>query len=253
MRTPSIIKCVAISFALSAVTGGVLAATAMKDPLYGDPAHPNIAGMWTPDFAGAPPPPAAPGGGPPISRNPPARPQLTPPYAARYEVQIKRYREGTQPPDSLTACLALGVVRFGSFPMEIIQTPGQVTLNTGVLHDIRRIYMDGIGHTEGADPSFRGDSVGHWEGDTLVVETNNLRAGTMDREGTPYSDKLTVVERIKRVSPTRLEIESTLTDPEALTEPYVMRRAYKPMPPGSRFEEYVCENNHEMQPEHRQQ
>ena len=51
-------------------------------------------------------------------------------------------------------------------------------MNLGVLHDIRRIYMDGIGHTVGADPSFNGDSVGHWEGDTLVVETNNVRAGT---------------------------------------------------------------------------
>ena len=85
--------------------------------------------------------------------------------------------------------------------MEIIQTPGQITMGLGVLHDIRRIYLDGIGHTIGADPSFSGDSVGHWEGDTLVVETNNLRAGTLDRNGIPYSDKLTAVERIRRVSP----------------------------------------------------
>ena len=47
--------------------------------------------------------------------------------------------------------------------------------------DTPRAVVDGIGHTVGADPSFSGDSVGHWEGDTLVVETNNLRAGTLDR------------------------------------------------------------------------
>jgi hypothetical protein len=173
----------------------------------------------------------------------PAPPKLTPVYAERYANWRKALETGTQEPDSVARCLAFGVVRFGTMPMEILQTPGQITMNLGVLHDIRRIYMDGIGHTVGADPSFNGDSVGHWDGDTLVVETNNLRAGTIDREGVPYSDQLTVVERIKRTSPTRLEIQTTMTDPEALEEPYVIQRAYTPMPPGSRFEEYLCENN----------
>ena len=237
--------------ALCTLSGALMAATAMKDPLYGDPQHPNISGMWDPEFVyfGAPlagAQPAAPAG-PPAGGFPrftrPAPPKLTPPYAERYAKWRKDLESGTQAPDSVARCLAFGVVRFGTMPMEIIQTPGQITMNLGVLHDIRRIYMDGVGHTVGADPSFNGDSVGHWEGDTLVVETNNLRAGTIDRDGVPYSDKLTVVERIKRVSPTRLEIETTMTDPEALEEPYVINRAYTPMPPGSRFEEYLCENN----------
>jgi hypothetical protein len=240
-----------IATALCLVVGSSWAAN-VKDPLYGDPAHPNLAGMWNPEFVyfGAPlanapaaPPPAA-GAAPAMPRfTRPEPPKLTPPYAARYAEWRKNLQTGTQSPDSVARCLAFGVVRFGTMPMEIIQTPGQITMNLGVLHDIRRIYMDGIGHTVGADPSFNGDSVGHWEGDTLVVETNNLRAGTIDRDGVPYSDKLTVVERFKRVSPTRLEIETTMTDPEALLEPYVIRRAYTPMPVGSRFEEYLCENN----------
>jgi len=146
----------------------------------------------------------------------------------------------------VTRCLAFGLARFGTMPVEIIQTPGQVTMNLGVLHDIRRIYLDGIGHTIGADPSFNGDSVGHWEGDTLVVETNNVRASTLDRDGIPYSDKLTAVERIRRTGPARLEIEMTLTDPEAFVVPYTIRRTYVPMPPGSRFEEYLCENNRDL-------
>ena len=70
--------------------------------------------------------------------------------------------------------------------------------------------------------------------------------GTIDRDGIPYSDKLTVVERIRRVSPTRMEIETTLTDPEAFLAPYTIRRAYTPMAPGSRFEEYLCENNRDL-------
>jgi hypothetical protein len=235
------------------------AANAMKDPLYGDPGHPNISGMWNPEFAyfgppvGAPPaaPPAGarpPGGPPPgaprFTRPPP--PQLTPPYAQKFAEWSRKFQTGTQEPDSVTRCLAFGIARFGTMPMEIIQTPGQITMGLGVLHDIRRIYMDGIGHTIGAEPSFNGDSVGRWEGDTLVVETNNIRAGTLDRDGIPYSDKLTVVERIRRVSPTRLEIETVLTDPEAFVAPYTIKRAYTPMPPGSRFEEYLCENNRDL-------
>jgi hypothetical protein len=238
----------------------VAAAEPMKDPLYGDPAHPNVAGMWNPEFAyfgppvggaSGPVPPvgsAPPAGGPPRggAAYAPPMPKLKPAYAARYAEWRRKFDlDGSQEPDTVTRCLAFGVARFGTMPMEIIQTPGQVTMNLGVLRDIRRIYLDGIGHTVGADPSFSGDSVGRWEGDTLVVETNNVRPGQLDRNGVPYSDKLTAVERIRRVSPVRLEIEMTLTDPEAFEEPFTIRRAYVPMPPGSRFEEYVCEYNAE--------
>jgi hypothetical protein len=232
--------------------------TAMKDPLYGDPAHPNLSGMWNPEFAYLGPPlgnagaapPGPPAGGPPrgaFPPGPPPSPQLTPPYAKRYAEWKRKFdTDGSQEPDSVTRCLAFGMARFGTMPVEIIQTPGQITMNLGVLHDIRRIYLDGIGHTVGADPSFNGDSVGHWEGDTLVVETNNIRAGTLDRNGVPYSDKMTAVERIRRVSPTRIEIETTLTDPEAFVTPFTMKRAYVPMSRGSRFEEYICENNKDL-------
>ena len=227
----------------------------MKDPLYGDSAHPNISGMWNPEFAYFGPPigeqqepsrasSTAPTGGRPATK--PLRPQLTPAYAKKYAEWRRQFETGAQEPDTVTRCLAFGIARFGTMPVEIIQTPGQITLNLGVLHDIRRIYLDGIGHTTGADPSFNGDSVGRWAGDTLVVETNNVRPGTLDREGVPYSDKLTVVERLRRVNPARLEVETTLTDPEAFTEPFTIRRAYIPMPPGSRFEEYVCENNRHL-------
>jgi len=237
--------------------------TAMKNPLYGDPAHSNISGMWNPEYAylgppigedGKPlpfpvgPPPGAGGapGKPPAMAFHPAIPQLTPAYAKKYAEWRKKFETGEQEPDTVTRCLAFGIARFGTMPVEIIQTPGQITMNLGVLHDIRRIYLDGIGHTTGADPSFNGDSVGHWEGDTLVVETNNVRAGTIDRDGVPYSDKLTAVERIRRVSPARLEIETTLTDPEAFVVPFTIKRAYVPMPAGSRFEEYLCENNRDL-------
>lgn len=256
--------CGALLLAFSAVAAA--AAPTVKDPLYGDPSHPNLSGMWNPEFAylgpplgGAParppgPPPGSVGGSRPPGPPPgaggfqgPPIPQLAPASARRFAEWKRKFdTDGSQEPDTVTRCLAFGMPRFGTMPMEIIQTPGQITMNLGVLHDIRRIYLDGIGHTVGADPSFSGDSVGRWEGDTLIVETNNLRAGTLDRNGVPYSDKLTAVERFRRVSPTRLEVETTLTDPEAFTAPFTMKRAYVPMPPGSRFEEYICENNKDL-------
>lgn len=251
---PLIARCAAV-LALLAALAHAAGPVGMKDALYGDPAHPKLAGMWNPEYAYFGPPvagaPAAAFGPPPgagaFPPGPPPGPQLTPPYAKRYaEWKHKFDTDGTQEPDSVTRCLAFGMPRFGTMPVEIIQTPGQITMILGVLHDVRRIYLDGIGHTVGADPSFNGDSVGHWEGDTLVVETNNVRAGTIDRNGVPYSDKLTAVERFRRVSPTRLEIETTLTDPEAFVTPFTMKRAYVPMPPGSRFEEYICENNKDL-------
>ena len=248
---------VAAMWALAAVAQAA-APTQMKNPLYGDPSHPNLSGMWNPEFAylgppigaaAAPPgaPPGMPPGGGHFPPGPPPGPQLTPPYAKRFAEWKRKFdTDGSQEPDTVTRCLAFGMPRFGTMPVEIIQTPGQITMNLGVLHDIRRIYLDGIGHTPGADPSFNGDSVGHWDGDTLVVETNNIRAGTLDRNGVPYSDKLTAVERFRRISPTRLEIETTLTDPEAFVTPFKTKTAYVLMPPGSRFEEYICENNKDL-------
>jgi hypothetical protein len=129
---------------------------------------------------------------------------------------------------------------------QIVQAPGYVAIVYEMIHETRVIPLDGRSHVSRRTELDMGDARGHWEGDTLVVETNNIRAATIDRDGVPYSDKMTVLERIRRVSPTRMEIETTLTDPEALVEPYTIRRAYTPMPPGSRFEEYLCENNRDL-------
>ena len=108
----------------------VWAAKAMKDPLYGDPEHPNISGMWNPEYAyfgppigdGAkppgPPPGAAPAAGarppgapPPAMAYRPPMPELTPPYAKKYAEWRKKFETGEQDPDSVTRCLAFGIAR----------------------------------------------------------------------------------------------------------------------------------------------
>jgi len=246
-----LVRQAAAAAALVAIGASAAAAQAPNRPhdLYGDPAHPDLSGMWNPDqpgtyvmteaMAAAFGIPAAVYKAMPHS----AGPKLTPAYQARFEAASKAMEAGDPPLDSVSRCLAFGLPRFMTMPMEIIQTPGQLTMNLGVLHDIRRVYIDGRGHTPGADPSYSGDSGGRWEGDALVVETTNLRAGTLDRGGIPFSDKLTVVERFRRIGPDKIEDRMTLTDPEAFREPYDVTRTYTQMPAGSRFEEYICENN----------
>jgi len=241
--------------AAAIAVGGASAAMAQTantpHDLYGDPAHPDLSGMWNPDQAGSYVMTAASAAafGIPAevyARMPhPSGPKLTPAYQARFDRDTKAMESGTPPLDSVSKCLAFGLPRFMTMPMEIVQTPGQLTLNLGVLHDIRRVYIDGRGHTPDADPSFSGDSVGHWEGDTLVVDTTALREGTLDRGGIPFSDKLKVTERFRRTGPNKIEDKMTLTDPDAFQEPFQFTRTYTQMPAGSRFEEYICENNKE--------
>lgn len=223
-------------------------APAKPHDLYGDPAHPDLSGMWNPDQAGSYVMTAAMAAavGIPeaaLARMPPQNgPKLTPAYQARFDRDTQQMKAGNPPLDSVSKCLAFGLPRFMTMPMEIIQTPGQLTMNLGVLHDIRRVYIDGRGHTPDVDPSFSGDSVGRWEGDTLVVDTIALREGTLDRGGIPFSDKLHVTERFRRTGPNKMEDKMTLTDPEAFQQPFEFTRTYTLMPAGSRFEEYICEN-----------
>jgi hypothetical protein len=132
-------------------------------------------------------------------------------------------------------------------------------MNLGVLHDIRRIYLDGIGHTVGADPSFNGDSVGHWEGDTLVVETGRIKAWPTERW--PHSDDAHVVERISLKTPTEADAklrpgltladlgdailvdEETVTDPKMYDGPQTVTIYYRHIPDKEMLEYDCAEGN----------
>jgi hypothetical protein len=92
-------------------------------------------------------------------------------------------------------------------------------------------------------PTFNGQPTGHWEGDTLVIETTNIRGDTqVDFSGLPHSDALKVTERIRRTAPDTLESRITLTDPKAYAEPFTVTRVYKQRPKW-RIAEYVCQEN----------
>jgi hypothetical protein len=205
--------------------------------LYGDPARPNISGIWLSGLAN-------------FSWVDYAKTELplTPKYAAIFQRWRDMAAKGTPIADPVAQCLAFGMPRFTTMDFTMIQTPGRITQYTEVLHEIREIYMDGRPVPKNWEPTMGGRSNGHWEGDTLVIETVGLKAGTLDQVGLPYSDKLKVIERIKRTGDL-LTNETTLIDPEAYTRPLTTTHRWRLAPPGYEFGEYICNENQRNAPD----
>ncbi|HLH43719.1 MAG TPA: hypothetical protein VKV74_12070 [Bryobacteraceae bacterium] len=129
------------------------------------------------------------------------------------------------------------------FPMEIVQTPTRVMEIFEFNHFIRQIWTDGRPHNTDLGPTWFGDSVGKWEGDTLVVDTIGLNDKTwLDRAGHPHSDQLHVVERMRRPSQKTLEIAITIDDPKAYTKTWGGSITFGLHPTWS-ITEMVCEDN----------
>jgi hypothetical protein len=108
---------------------------------------------------------------------------------------------------------------------QIVATPDFVVFLTETYHAYQLVPTDGRPHRTVVPPSRRGDAVGHWEGDTFVVETTNFTDDTwMFAEGraSHHSDSLRIVERYRRIDPDTLEIDAVVEDPEVLTEPWVV-------------------------------
>ncbi len=108
---------------------------------------------------------------------------------------------------------------------QIIATPKLVVMLAETYHGFRLVPTDGRPHRDDVPPAYRGESVGHWDGDAFVVDTTNFTDNTwISAEGrvSPHSDRLHIVERYRRVDANTLEIEATLEDPEMLTKPWVV-------------------------------
>ena len=134
------------------------------------------------------------------------------------------------------------MMRTAAYPIQILQTPGQVTMLHEEMTVYRHIQLGGV-HPEDPDPSYMGDSIGHWEGDTLVVDTVGLKTiTTLDPVGLPHTEQLHVVERIRRTGPKQIENVLTLDDPGAFTRPWSLRLTYALQPPQRKLAEYICEN-----------
>ena len=167
-------------------------------------------------------------------------PSLTPEYAARRAALL-----ANPPEDSQAAnCLPPGMpgIMGQPYPMEFLMTPGQVTILIEAYNQIRHIYTDGRKLPDDPDPTFHGTSVGRWEGDTLVVDTVGFSPITQIANGVPHSDKMRIVERFRLADPDTMTIDTTITDPEALTMPFASNRTLRRHRDWT-LAEYICEEN----------
>jgi len=147
-------------------------------------------------------------------------------------------------------CLPPGGPRMMATPyqMEIIQMPEHkriVMIFEGATHIWREIYMDGRAFPEGdaLNPTYLGYSVGHWEGDTLVVENKGFNENTwLDYFGHPHTDQMHVVERWTRPSKQTLHYQATVTDPGAYTRPFTIAWDI-PWRENGELPEYICQEN----------
>jgi len=120
-------------------------------------------------------------------------------------------------------CDPLGFPRIFLYPLptQIVQTPGEVIFLFEYDSLRHPIYTDGRGHDSALGPLWMGDSIGHWEGDTLVADTVNFNDKSwLDRMGHPHSVELHVVERIRRIDHDHLVDDITIDDPKAYTKPW---------------------------------
>jgi hypothetical protein len=176
----------------------------------------------------------------------------TPPYKpdweAKYQTALAARARGEVVADPTSRCLPPGMPRVmvATYPLEILQTPGQVTIIAEWSSQVRRIFTDGRKHPDAdhLDPTFNGHSIGHWDGQTLVVDTVGIHGHTsFDASPLTHSDQMTVQERIRLVNKNLLEDVITITDPGAFTKPWVVTRRYARGGPNLQIMEYICEEN----------
>ena len=179
----------------------------------------------------------------------PLIPKLKGEYLQRYQAWraevaandgvVRRTRSNCSPPGMPR------IMRLGQYPYEFLFTPGRVTINQEAWMQTRTIWTDGRAHKEDPDPTFMGDSIGHWEGDTLVVDTIGISDQLDLDTGMPHSAQFRLTERI-HLSPDDPDVlvnEMRMEDPEALEEPFEVTVRYRRDRHGSLIEFQCAEND----------
>jgi len=209
---------------------------------------PDITGSWERhgfafgQRAGAPADPTIP--------PPAAQPALQPQYLKEWQTRVQAVRAADAKGEPLanhnTDCLPDGMpAMMGAvFPLEILQSRGQVTVIEEAYTQVRRILLDQPQKAlDDVEPGFYGHSVGRWEGDTLVVDTIGIKE-SVRFQNVPHSRQMRIRERMRLVSPTVLWNEITIEDPVTLEKPWAVTYAYRRMPNYTLLE-YICEDNRE--------
>jgi len=189
---------------------------------------------------------------------PAAQPSLKPQYQKEWQAKNQAAREasakGTPLADRATMCLPEGMPAMmgATFPLEILQSKGQVTIIEEAFTQVRRILLDQPQKPiDEVEPGFYGHSVGKWEGNTLVVDTVGVRENVVFQNA-PHSADMRIKERISLGANGILRDEITIEDPATLEKPWIVTFGYRRIPNYTLLE-YVCEDNREFADEKGQQ
>jgi hypothetical protein len=196
---------------------------------------PDWSGVWETDWRGQ-----HRGSGPPAPRT---QPKLTPEFQAKMSA-APRLPGGAA--GSGANCVPPGLpgIMTQPYPIEFLFTPGKIAILIEAYMQFRHVYTDGRPHPEDPDPTYMGHSIGHWEGDTLVVDSVGFNDSIRIAGRYPHSDQLHIVERIRRVDKDWMQIETTFIDPQVLAEPYTTSGWFRHL--DDEIREYIClENNHD--------
>jgi hypothetical protein len=243
----------AAPFHLAAQAPSTETATAKPAPRMAD-GHPDLSGVWWrgADVGGRRATPAGGqagaqgGGGGAPAQPPPFFSSLYQPWAVAHAKTLADKNDPT------VHCLptAFGTLNVSFFDVgavgQIIQTPKFVVMLTETFHGFQIIPFDGRPHRDDVPPSYRGDAVGRWEGDTFVVDKTNFTDDTwISAEGRVsfHSDALHIVERYRRVDAKTLEIEATLEDPKVLTKPWVVPKQTLQLAPFDQVIQLACSDD----------
>ena len=166
------------------------------------------------------------------------------PYQPWAEAKYKEYHAALGKDDPATRCLPPGPPRINYiFPIQFVQKPGLLVGLYEYMHVFRVIHTDGRPHPKDPNPTYKGDSVAHWEGDTLVVDVIGFNPGWYDQAGNFYTDALHAVERYTLNDAETIAYEVTLEDPKAYTRAWKMSFKFKKRPADFELMEYECSEN----------
>ena len=171
---------------------------------------------------------------------------MLPSAAALY----KQRQDSLSKDDPVGHCLLPGLPQMNAvpYPYKIFQSPTEIIMLFEAFHTFREIFLDGRDLPKDPNPTFMGYSVGHWEGQTLVVESNGFNGITwVDTGGHPSTDALHVTERYTRRDFGHINYQVTINDPKAYSKPWTVAYEIR-LEPDTELLEYVCdENNKDVQ------
>jgi len=185
--------------------------------------HPDLSGMWAPSAR--------------VSGD---MPELLPWAEALFKERIANHTKDIP----TSKCLPWGPTFDVPTVFKFIQAPKTIIVLTEDVYPYRQIFVDGRAHPKDADPTWMGNSIGHWEGDTLVVDTTGFNDKGWSPMPYPHTEKYHIVERIQRPDAGHIEIETTVDDPGTYKKQWKFKVA-STLLVGEEIGEYVCTENNQ--------